>query len=61
MAKEANKTTLAKARRQGKLEQFIREHEKDAPGDLEKLDRALKRPDKSKETRKASPQDASDD
>lgn len=61
MAKEATKTTLAKARQQGDLEEFIREHENDAHGDLEKLDKALKRPDKSKATPKASSPDASDD
>lgn len=56
-------TTLKNAIKEGKLEQFIREHEKDALGDLEKLDKALKRPasDKSKATPKASSQDASDD
>lgn len=57
------KTTLKKAIKEGKLEEFIREHENDAAGDLEKLDKALKRPasDKSKATRKASSRDASDD
>lgn len=54
-------TTLKKAIKEGKLEDFIREHENDAPGDLEKLDKVLKRPDKSKATPKASSQDASDD
>jgi len=55
------KMTLKEALKQNRLEDFIREHENDAPGDLEKLDKVLKRPDKSKATRKASSQDASDD
>lgn len=54
-------TTLKKAVKEGKLEDFIREHEGDPPGDLEKLDKALKHPDKSKATPKASSPDASDD
>jgi hypothetical protein len=55
--------SLRKALKEGKLEEFIREHEKDAPGDLEKLDKAIKRPasDKSKATPKASSRGASDD
>lgn len=36
--------TLRKAIKEGKLKQFIREHAKDKPGDMEKLDKALKRP-----------------
>ena len=35
---------LRKAIKMGKIEQFIRERDKDAPGDLDKLDAALKRP-----------------
>lgn len=56
-------TTLREARKKGKLEKFIKEHEKDAPGDLDKLDAALKRPTRGSEkaTRKASSRDASDD
>lgn len=56
-------TTLRKALKDGKVEQFIREHEKDAPGDLDKLDKALKRPAsrRSKEAPKASSRRASDD
>jgi hypothetical protein len=34
----ATMTNLKKAREQGKLEEFIKEHEKDAPGDQERLD-----------------------
>ena len=47
---------LKSARRKGNLEQFIREHEKDAPGDADKLDQAIRRPasQKSKEAPKAS-------
>ncbi len=30
-------TTLKEARKKGKLDQFIRQYEKDAPGDLDKL------------------------
>lgn len=50
---------LRKARQDGDIEKFIQEHEKDAPGDLDKLDSALKRPasQKSKATRKASSRD----
>jgi len=56
-------TNLKKARDEGRLEEFIREHEKDAPGDQEKLDKALKRPasQRSKEAPKASSQTDSDD
>ena len=56
-------TTLRDARKKGKLGQFIREHEKDIPGDLDKLDAAIKRPVRGtgKEAPKASSQDASDD
>ena len=36
--------TLRKALKEGKLKQFIKEYGKDEPGDLEKLDKALKRP-----------------
>ena len=55
-------TTLKEARKKG-LEKFIREHEKDAPGDLDKLDAAIKRPvrETGKEAPKASSQGASDD
>ena len=55
-------TTLREARK-GKLEEFIREHEKDATGDLDKLDAAIKRPAsrRSKEAPEASKPDASDD
>lgn len=56
-------TTLREARKKGKLEQFIREHEKDAPGDLDKLDAVIKRPsrEKSSEVPEASSEGGSDD
>ena len=55
-------TTLKEARKKG-LERFIREHESDAPGDLDKLNAAIKRPasQTSKEAPVASKPDASDD
>lgn len=55
--------TLKKAVATRKIEQFIGEHEKDAPGDTEKLDKVLKRPasQKSKEVPKASTRRGSDD
>ena len=36
-------TTLKEAREKGKLDEFIKEHEKDKPGDAERLDKALKK------------------
>ena len=56
-------TTLKEARKKGKLEQFIREHEKDAPGDLVKFEEALRRSvrESGKATRKASSRESSDD
>jgi len=55
--------TLRKALKEGKLKQFIREHAKDEPGDMDKLDEALKRPasDKPKEAPIASSRDNRDD
>lgn len=57
------KTTLREAREKGQLEKFIREHEKDTPGDLDKLDEALKRStrESAKAARKASSRESSDD
>ncbi len=56
-------TVLKDARKKGNLDQFIREHEKDAPGDLDRLDAAIKRPASrsSKEAPATSKPDASDD
>lgn len=55
-------TNLKKAR-QGKLEDFIKEHEADPDGDLDKLDAVIKRPTQGsgKAARPASSRDASDD
>ncbi len=52
-----------KKAQEGNLEDFIREHESDPNGDLDKLDAVIKRPIQGSEkaTRPASPQDASDD
>jgi len=54
--------TLKDARK-GKIEGFIKEHEADPDGDLDKLDAVIKRPTQGSEkaTRPASSQDASDD
>lgn len=48
-------TTLREVRKQGKLGEFIREHERDSPGDADKLDKAICHPvsQKSKEAPKA--------
>ena len=56
-------TTLKKARQEGKTEDFIKEHEADPEGDLDKLDALIKRPVQGtgKAVPKASSQDASDD
>ncbi len=54
--------TLKEAREQGKLDQFIKERENDPPGDLEKLDRAIKEAVKTSTTALAtSPPESSDD
>ena len=56
-------TTLKKAREQGKLEDFIKEHEKDAPGDRDKFDQTLdviSHPEKLKLTQETSAQDSSE-
>ena len=37
------KITLKEAREKGKLDQFIKEHEKDAPGDSERLDKTIEK------------------
>lgn len=54
---------LKKAREKGKIEDFIREHETDPEGDLDKLDEAIKRPaqGKKKATRPASSEGERDD
>ena len=55
--------SLKKAIKKGKLKEFIREHKTDEPGDLDKLNEALKRPasEKSKEAPKSSSRDNRDD
>ncbi len=55
--------TLRNARKKGNLEDFIKEHEADPDGDLDKLDELIKKPVQGSEkaTRPASSQDASDD
>ncbi len=54
---------LRDARKDGKIEDFIKEHEADPDGDLDKLDAALKRPSQgtASKARSTSSQDASDD
>lgn len=56
-------TDLKKARQKGAIEEFIKEHDADPEGDLDKLDDLIKRPSQGsgKATPKASPRDASDD
>ena len=55
-------TNLKKARK-ASLEEFIKEHEADPEGDLDKLDELLKRPvqESEKEAPKASSQGEADD
>ena len=55
--------TNLKDARKGKIEEFIKEHEADPDGDLDKLDALIKRPTQGSEkaTRPASPQESSDD
>lgn len=56
-------TTLKKAKEQGKLEEFIKEHEKDALGDKDKFDKtldAISHPEKLKSTLETSVQDSSE-
>ena len=52
-----------KEARKSKLDNFIKEHEADPKGDLDKLDAVIKRPVRGSEkaTPKASSRDASDD
>lgn len=45
--------TLDHARKTGDLEKFIKEHEDDEAGDLDKLDKALKTPPKKEAQPKA--------
>lgn len=52
-----------KQARKGKIEDFIKEHEADSDGDLDKLDALIKRPTQrsGNATRPASPLASSDD
>lgn len=54
---------LSEARKLGKIDDFIKEHEADPGGDLDKLDALIKRPVQGSEkaTRLASPQASSGD
>jgi hypothetical protein len=54
---------LKSAIKKGKIEDFIKEHEADPDGDLDKLDALIKRPSQgtAKAIRKASSEAASDD
>lgn len=56
-------TTLKKAIKEGKLDEFIKEHENDAPGDEDKLDKLLNPlgQDSSQSTEETSDEDVSDD
>lgn len=45
---------LRKAREKGELDKFIAEHENDAPGDAERLEKAIQRASQGKMT--SSPQ-----
>ena len=56
-------TNLKEARKASKIEDFIKEHEADPNGDLDKLDAVIKRPTRGsgKAIRQTSSQDASDD
>jgi len=55
-------TNLKKAR-ENNIEVFIKEHEADPEGDLDKLDEVIKSPTQGSEkaTRQASPRESSDD
>lgn len=55
--------SLKEARKKRDLEEFIKEHEADPDGDLDKLDELIRRLDQGsgKATPKASPEASSDD
>lgn len=48
-------TTLKEAQKSGNLKQFIKEHEKDPPGDKDKIDRAILELSKNKKPKKKKP------
>ena len=37
-------TTMREARKRGQLDKFIAEHERDDPGDMDRLDAAIRHP-----------------
>ena len=41
-------TTLKEAIKKGKLDQFIKEHENDPPGDSDKIEKMIKTPSQGK-------------
>ena len=55
--------SLKKARKEGKLKEFVNKHMSDPDGDLDKLDAVIKRPVQGSEkaTQKASSRNSSDD
>lgn len=57
--------SLKDARKEGDIESFIKEHEKDARGDLEKLEKVIRQPTQAPESAskapKTSPKASSDD
>ena len=55
--------SLKSLRENGKIEDFIKEHEADPDGDLDKLDALIKRPTQESEraTQSTSPEASSDD
>lgn len=56
-------SNLKTARQKGKIEEFIKKHEADPEGDLDKLDAVIKRPtqESGKEAPKASSRVSDDD
>lgn len=56
-------TNLKNARETGEIDDFIKEHEADPEGDLDKLDEVIKRPvqESGKATRPASSEASDDD
>ena len=56
-------TNLKQARKKGKIEEFIREREKDTPGDMDKLEAAIRRPSQGtwKSDQEASTPESDDD
>jgi len=56
-------TSLKEARRAGNISTFVNEHEADPPGDMDKLDAAIKRPSTGteKSDQAASKPDSGDD